>query len=81
MYDYYFQDRFLSNYPDGNSLADWADLIERFPDCFLRGTDKVGRWGTYAAEVVKYYDLLGRLKPETAEKACRKNVPTLSKQY
>ena len=81
VYDYYFLDGFPSSYLDGNSLEDWVELIERFPDRFLLGMDKVGHWETYPAEVVKYYVLLDKLKPETAEKVCRKNVLSLIKQY
>ena len=41
------------------------------------GTDKVGHWATYPAEVVKYYRLLDKLKPETAQKLCRDNILAL----
>ncbi len=81
VYDYYFLDKFPDNYFDGNTLDDWVKLIERYPDRFLLGTDKVGHWKTYPAEVVKYYKLLDKLRPETAAKLCRENVLSLVKTY
>ena len=81
VYDYYFLDMFPDNYQDGNSLDDAARLIEKHPDRFLLGTDKVGHWSTYPAEVTKYYKLLDKLSPETARKLCRENVLSLIKRY
>jgi hypothetical protein len=81
VYDYYFLDSFPDNYYDGNSLDDWVTLIEKYPDRFLLGTDKVGHWATYPAEVVKYYALLDRLKPSTAELVCKDNLLSLIKVY
>ena len=77
VYDYYFLDRFPDQYADGNSLHDWAALIEKYPDRFMLGTDKVGHWATYPAEVVKYYELLDLLKSETAVKLCHDNILSL----
>ena len=74
VYDYYFLDQFPSLYEDGNTMDDWAALIEKHPDRIMIGTDKVGHWATYPAEVVKYYRLLDKLKPETARKLCRDNI-------
>ncbi len=81
VYDYYFLDQFPNNYLDGDSLDDWAALITKYPDRFLLGTDKVGHWTTYPAEVVKYYPLLDKLSPETAARLCRENVMSLIKHY
>ena len=81
VYDYYFLDGFPDNYLDGNTLEDWVRLIEKYPDRFLLGTDKVGHWATYPAEVVKYYKLLDMLRPETAAKVCRENVLSVIKRY
>lgn len=81
VYDYYFLNQFPNNYWDGNSLDDWVRLIEKYPDRFLLGTDKVGHWATYPAEVVKYYKLLNRLQPVTARKVCKDNVLSLLKRY
>ena len=74
VYDYYFLDRFPNNYMDGDSLDDWAAFMEKYRDRVLVGTDKVGHWATYPAEVVKYYSLLDKLSPETVRKVCRDNV-------
>ena len=74
VYDYYFLDRFPNNYMDGDSLDDWAAFMEKYRDRVLVGTDKVGHWATYPAEVVKYYSLLDKLSPETVQKVCRDNV-------
>lgn len=81
VYDYYFLDGFPNNFLDGDSLDDWAALIEKHPDRFLLGTDKVGHWSTYPAEVVKYYQLLDKLKPSTADNLCRNNLLSLLKVY
>ena len=81
VYDYYFLDQFPNNYFDGNSLDDWVQLIEKHPDRFLVGTDKVGHWATYPAEVVKYYKLLDRLSDKTADMICKENVLSLIKEY
>ena len=81
VYDYYFLDRFPNNYVDGNSIDDWVAIIEKYPDRFLLGTDKVGHWETYPEEVVKYYALLDRLNPVTAKNLCHDNVLGLVKRY
>ena len=67
---------------DTDIFADmWAAVIEKYPDRFMIGSDKVGHWKTYPAEIVKYYDLLDRLAPETAQKLCRDNILGLVKRY
>lgn len=81
VYDYYIKDNFPDNYKDGNTMDDWVSLCEEYPDRIMVGTDKVGHWKTYPAEVVKYYDLLDRLKPETAKKICHDNILGLVKRY
>ena len=81
VYDYYFLDKFPNNFYDGDSLDDWVKLIEKHPDRFLIGTDKVGHFDTYPAEVVKYYQLLDKLKAKTAENICKNNVLSLVKTY
>lgn len=81
VYDYYFLDKFPNNFYDGDSLDDWVKLIEKHPDRFLLGTDKVGHFDTYPAEVVKYYQLLDKLKTKTAENICKNNVLSLVKTY
>ena len=59
----------------------WSILIEKYPDRFMIGTDKVGHWNSYPIEVTKYYSLLDQLSPETAEKVCRGNALRLIKTY
>ena len=77
VYDYYFLDQFPDHYADGNTPDDWVKLIEKHPDRFMIGSDKVGHWETYPAEILKYSKLLDQLKPETAEKLCRTNILSL----
>lgn len=81
VFDYYFLDRFPNNYMDGDSLDDWAAFMDKYQDRVLIGTDKVGHWATYPAEVVKYYKLLDKLSPDVARKVCRDNVLKLVKRY
>ena len=81
VFDYYFLDRFPNNYMDGDSLDDWAAFMNKYQDRVLIGTDKVGHWATYPAEVVKYYKLLDKLSPDVVQKVCRDNVLKLVKRY
>ena len=65
-----------------NIFADmWAALIEKYSDRIMIGTDKVGHWENYTHEITKYYLLLDRMSPETAENICRKNILSLIKQW
>ncbi|MBR3017868.1 MAG: amidohydrolase family protein [Clostridia bacterium] len=80
VFDYYFLDRFPNNYMDGDSLDDWAAFMDKYRDRVLIGTDKVGHWATYPAEVVKYYKLLDKLSPDVVRKVCRGNVLKLVKR-
>ncbi len=59
---------------DEASLKAWAALISEFPDRFMIGTDKVGHWDGYVAEVTKYYPLLDLLDAETADRLARGNI-------
>lgn len=59
----------------------WTALIEKYPDRFMIGSDKVGHWADYPHEISKYYMLLDKLRPETAEKLCRKNALSLLKKW
>lgn len=58
----------------------WAAVIEKYSDRFMIGSDVVGHWANYPHEIRKYYMLLDRLKPETAEKICRNNILSLIKR-
>ena len=67
------------DYIDENkaTLKDWAELIEKYPDRFLVGSDKVAHWDGYEDEVTKYYPLLDMLSDETVKKITQTNVLTL----
>ena len=58
----------------GSPDPDWVALIESYPDRFLIGTDKVGRFADYPQEIFKYYKFLDALKPATAVNLCRNNM-------
>lgn len=81
VYNYYFLEENPDGFEDGDSLDDWAALMEKWSDRFMVGTDKVGHWETYPDEVVKYYALLDKLAPETAQKICHDNILNLVKRY
>jgi hypothetical protein len=49
-------------------------LIEKYPDRFIIGTDKVGHFTDYPAEIFKYYAFLDALQPSTAKKLARDNL-------
>lgn len=55
-------------------LSSWSELIEKYPDRFLIGSDKVGHWDTYPEEITKYYVLLDLLSDETVQKICTDNI-------
>ncbi|MCM0755441.1 amidohydrolase [Desulfovibrio aminophilus] len=59
---------------DEASFAAWADLIARRPGRFMVGTDVVGHWDKYAANVLKYNALLDRLPSKTARMVARDNI-------
>ncbi|MBR3128478.1 MAG: amidohydrolase family protein [Solobacterium sp.] len=80
VYDYYFLDNFPNRYADHNTMEDWVKLIEKHPDRFILGSDKVGHWQGYEKEIFKYYVLLDRLKPETAARVCRENILAVMKK-
>ena len=56
------------------SLDEWAALIEKYPDRFMIGSDKVGHWDGYEKEIYKYYPLIDRLSDETKEKLTKTNI-------
>ena len=66
---------------DGKINQAWVDLVEEFPDRFMIGSDKVGKFNNYHLEMQKYYLFLDALKPETAKKVGRDNfLSTLPKK-
>ena len=81
VYDDYILGKNIDAAAADDLLDSWAILIEHYPDRFMIGSDKVGHWADYPHEILKYYKLLDRLKPETVEKICRKNILSLVKNY
>ncbi len=62
--------------PDGKDSTlhkDWVNLISEFPDRFMIGSDKVGKFSDYPPEVQRYYHLLDALNPNTAQKIAKDN--------
>ncbi|MHC4222800.1 MAG: amidohydrolase family protein, partial [Planctomycetota bacterium] len=60
-------------------LKSWAALIEKHPDNFMIGSDKVGRLATYRREIRKYDALLGAIEnPETVAKLAKGNFLRLT---
>ena len=56
------------------SLDQWAALIRQYPDRFMIGTDVVGHWTTYKANIEKYYPLLDRLPKDVAQNLSYGNI-------
>ncbi len=81
VYDYYFLDECPEGFQPGTTLDTWVDLLERWPDRFLLGTDVLGHWQAYPQTIAKYYKLLDRLTPPTARAVCHDNVLGLIKRY
>lgn len=80
VYDYYFLSDFPDEYVSHDNLDEWIDLINKYPDRILIGTDKVGHWDTYPEEIFKYYTLLDKLDADVAQKICRDNALSLLKK-
>ena len=62
------------------SLDQWAALVKKYPDRFMIGTDVVGHWTQYKANVEKYYALLDRLPKEVAQDLSYGNILRLCHQ-
>lgn len=56
------------------SLDKWAALIEKYPDRFMIGSDKVGHWEGYENEIWKYYPLVDRLSDTTKRRVTQTNI-------
>jgi hypothetical protein len=81
-FENYVRGDLLKGVEDNGIFVDmWATLIEKYPDRFMIGSDVTGHWANYPKEISKYYLLLNRLTPETAENLCRKNVLSLIKRW
>ena len=52
----------------------WAALINKYPDRFLIGSDKVGHWETYPQEITKYDQLLDVLSEDAKRMVSGDNV-------
>ncbi len=52
----------------------WVALIEKYPDRFMIGSDKIGKFGTYQSEIRKYNPLLQALTPATAQRVAQDNL-------
>jgi predicted TIM-barrel fold metal-dependent hydrolase len=59
--------------PDGKLQPDWVDLVKAFPDRFMIGSDVVGHYSKYTAEMRKYDLLLDALPEETARRVGHDN--------
>ncbi len=55
-------------------LDAWTELIERYPDNFVIGSDVVGRYAGYEATVRRYDRLLSSLEPDVAAKVGQANL-------
>jgi len=60
-----------------DTLKAWADLLMKYPDRFMVGSDKVGHWEGYEGEIWKYEPLLDLLDEETLLKVTQTNILTL----
>ena len=60
---------------DGDEIIrqEWLDLIHKFPDNFLLGSDKVGDFRTYKEEIRKFNPLLRQLKSGVRERVSSLN--------
>lgn len=60
---------------DGDPLINpaWISLIEKYPDRFMIGSDKVGSFATYRIEIRKWDALLKHLQPKTRSLVAQKN--------
>ena len=59
---------------DGKPVAEWLALFEKYPQHFIIGSDKVGRFHDYAPVMQRYYLLLDAMKPETAKRIAHDNI-------
>lgn len=80
VYDYYFLGGFPEKFAYTDSLDEWIELINKYPNRIMIGTDKVGHWENYPQEIFKYYKLLDKLDPQVAQKICRDNALSLIKK-
>ena len=60
-----------------DTLKAWADLLMKYPDRFMVGSDKVGHWNGYEGEIWKYESLLDLLDEDTLLKVTQTNILSL----
>jgi hypothetical protein len=58
---------------DAKIRPEWIDVIERYPDNFMIGSDIVANFRKYHVEIRKYNALLKVLRPETRAKVANGN--------
>ena len=58
---------------NGQPRSNWLELIERFPDRFMIGSDVIASMTSYVSTMTRYYVILDALTPETAAKVARTN--------
>ena len=57
----------------GKPRKDWVELVERFPDRFMLGSDVVGRFGSLGEQMHGFVPFLDALPPDVAQKVARDN--------
>lgn len=62
---------------DGHIRPEWLALVSDFADRFMIGSDSIGHYAHYEANITKYHALLDVLPPEQAEKVGRRNFLNL----
>ena len=67
-------DDYIYQGDDEALLAEWADLLMKYPDRFMIGSDKVGHWDGYEKEIWKYYPLVDLLDEETRLMVTQTNI-------
>ena len=59
---------------DEETLKAWADLLMKYPDRFMIGSDKVGHWNGYESEIRKYDPLIALLDEDTRLMVTQTNI-------
>ena len=62
---------------DEETLKAWADLLMKYPDRFIIGSDKVAHWEGYEGQIQKYYPLVDLLDENTRMMITQTNVLNL----
>jgi hypothetical protein len=58
---------------EGKPSQEWVDLVEKYPDRFMIGSDAIGHFQDYSQTIGRYYIFLDALSPSTAQKVARTN--------